>query len=143
MTAFANPPDDVLYDLLAGAGTIAVVGASANPARPSYGIFAMLKAAGYRVVPVNPTETVIQGEKAYPRLRDIPFPVDIVNVFRQPAAAPAIAAEAVSIGAKALWLQLGVVSAAAAETAADGGLTVVMDNCIAVTHRLLRVPQKG
>ena len=139
----SNPPDETLYDLLHAARVIAVVGASSNPDRSSHGIMHMLQEAGYRVVPVNPNETEVLGEKAYARLGDIPFPVDIVDVFRQSAATPPIADEAVAIGAKALWLQLGVANEDAAARAKAGGLAVVMDNCIGVTHRLLRVPRKG
>ena len=93
-----------------------------------------LKRHGYKIVPVNPKETEILGEKSYPSLKDIPFPVDVVDVFRRPDAVPAIARETVAIGAKALWLQFNVISPEAAKIAEDGGLTVVMDRCMKVEH---------
>lgn len=138
-----NPPDGVLYEILDRARTIAVVGASSNPARSSHGIMHQLLEAGYDVYPVNPNEAEVWGRKAYARLADVPVPVDIVNVFRQAEATPPIADEAVAIGAKTLWLQLGIVNEDAAARAAAGGLAVVMDNCIAVTRRLLAVPRRG
>src|SRR5690606_33849065 len=129
--------------ILDTARTIAVVGASSDPAKPSHGIFRMLQEFGYRVIPVNPREREVWGEKAYDKLADVPERIDIVNVFRQPAATPAIAAEAVAVGAGTLWLQLGIAHEEAAATAEAGGLNVVMDNCIAVTLRLLQVPRRG
>ena len=138
-----NPPSERLFEILNKARTIAVVGASANPDRSSYGIMHQLLEAGYDVYPVNPNETEILGRKVFARLEDIPVHIDIVNVFRQAAATPPIADEAVSIGAGTLWLQLGIVNEDAAARAAAGGLDVVMDNCIAVTRRLLAVPRKG
>ena len=137
-----NPPPERLFEILNRAKTIAVVGASANPDRSSHGIMQQLLEAGYDVYPVNPNETQILGRKVYARLVDIPVHIDIVNVFRQAAATPPIADEAVAIGAGALWLQLGIVNEDAAARAAAGGLAVVMDNCIAVTRRLLGVPRK-
>ncbi len=139
----ANPPDAKLYEILDKAKTIAVVGASSNPDRSSHGVMHQLLEAGYDVYPVNPNEAEVLGRKAYASLSDIPVPVDIVNVFRQASATPPIAAEAVAIGAKTLWLQLGIVNETAAATATIGGLNVVMDNCIAVTRRLLAVPRRG
>jgi predicted CoA-binding protein len=93
-----------------------------------------LQRHGYRVVPVNPRETEILGEKSYPSLKEIPFHVDIVDVFRAPAAVPAIAEEAVETGADALWLQFGVISPDGARMAEEGGLRVVMDRCLKVEH---------
>jgi predicted CoA-binding protein len=101
-----------------------------------------LQKAGYKVIPVNPRETEILGERSYPSLVDVPERIDIVDVFRRAEDTPGIADEAVTIGAKALWLQTGIVSEDAAARAAKGGLTVVMDACIGATHSLLRVPQK-
>jgi predicted CoA-binding protein len=101
-----------------------------------------LQHAGYRVIPVNPTETEILGERSYPSLVDVPERIDIVDVFRRAEDTPAIADEAVTIGAKVLWLQTGIVSEDAAERATKGGLTVVMDACIGATYSLLRVPRK-
>ena len=132
----ATPYQDprVITAVLRSARTVAVVGLSPDPLRASYFIGFYLQRHGYRVVPVNPKEREILGEPAYPSLRDIPFPVDVVNVFRRPAAVPEIAREAVAIGAKALWLQFGVISDEGARIAADGGLAVVMDRCMKVEH---------
>jgi predicted CoA-binding protein len=138
----SNPSDEELKQLLTDATTIAMVGASANPVKASYGIMRKLQRAGYRVIPVNPAETDILGERSYPSLVDIPERIDIVDVFRRAEDTPAIADEAVTIGAKALWLQTGIVSEDAAARAKAGGLTVVMDACIGATHTLLRVPKK-
>ena len=117
---------------LLGARTVAIVGLSPDPLRASYFIGYYLKRHGYKIVPVNPKEVL--GEKSYPTLKDIPFPVDVVDVFRRPDAVPGIAREAVAIGAKALWLQFNVISPEAAKIAEDGGLTVVMDRCMKVEH---------
>jgi uncharacterized protein len=116
------------------AKTIAIVGLSSNPLRASYFVGYYLKRHGYRVIPVNPREQEILGEKSYQSLLDVPEPVDIVNVFRIPAAVPAIAREAVTIGAGALWCQFGVISPEGAQLAEDGGLTVIMDRCLKVEH---------
>jgi predicted CoA-binding protein len=140
--AHANPSDQQLKQLLTDATTIAVVGASSNPDKASHGIMQKLQRAGYRVIPVNPRETEILGERSYPSLVDVPERIDIVDVFRRAEDTPAIADEAVTIGAKALWLQTGIVSEDAAARAAAGGLTVVMDACIGATHSLLRVAAK-
>ena len=128
---------NVVSEIIRSAKVIAVVGLSPKPDRPSHEVAAYLQAHGYQIVPVNPAETEILGEKSYPSLSDIPFSVDIVDVFRQPDAVPAIAEEAVKIGAKALWLQLGVISLEGATTAERGGLKVVMDRCLMVDHMAL------
>src|SRR4051812_29195321 len=141
--ANTNPTPDQLRDLLTGATTIAIAGASSNPERPAHGIMRKLQSMGYRVIPVNPGETMVLGEKAYPSLEAIPEKIDIVDVFRRAEATPAIADESVKVGAKALWLQLGIVNEDAAARAAAGGLTVVMDLCIGVEHSLLGVPKKA
>ena len=140
--AHANPPDQELKQLLTDATTIAVVGASSNPDKASHGIMQKLQHAGYRVIPVNPRETEILGERTYPSLVDVPERIDIVDVFRRAEDTPGIADEAVTIGAKALWLQSGIVSEDAAARGRAGGLTVVMDACIGATHSRLRVPKK-
>src|SRR4051812_48132258 len=140
--AHANPSDQQLKQLLTDATTIAVVGASSNPDKASHGIMQKLQRAGYRVIPVSPRETEILGERSYPSLVDVPERIDIVDVFRRAEDTPAIADEAVTIGAKALWLQTGIVSEDAAARAAAGGLIVVMDACIGATHSLLRVLKK-
>lgn len=137
--SFENPSDHDLRDLLTSATTIAVVGASSNPDKPSYGIMKRLQAAGYKVVPVNPRETEILGERSFPSLIDVPERIDIVDVFRRAEDTPTIADDAVTIGAKALWLQTGIVSDDAAERAHKGGLIVVMDACIGATHAMLGI----
>ena len=137
-----NPSDQELVQLLTDAATVAVVGASSNPDKASYGILQKLHQAGYRVIPVNPRETEILGERSYPSLVDVPERIDIVDVFRRAEEAPGIADEAVTIGAKALWLQSGIVSEDAAARAKAGGLIAVMDACIGSTHSLLRIPPK-
>jgi predicted CoA-binding protein len=137
-----NPSDEQVKKLLTDAHTIAIVGASANPERSSYGIMQKLQHAGYRVIPVNPRETEVLGEKAYASLAEIPEPVDIVDVFRRPEDTPPIASEAVSIGAKVLWLQSGIANEEAADRAIAGGLTVVMDECLGTMHSILRVANK-
>ena len=116
------------------AKTIAVVGLSPNELRASYFVGYYLKRHGYRVVPVNPREAEILGEKSFKSLSDIPGTIDVVNVFRAPDVLPGIAREAVAIGAGALWCQFGVINAEGAQIAAAGGLAVVMDRCIKVEH---------
>lgn len=137
------PSDDELRKILVDAKTIAIVGASNNPSRPSHGIMKHLLHAGYRVIPVNPGETEVLGQRAVASLADITEPVDIVDVFRKPEDTPAIADEAVKLGAKTLWLQLGIANEEAAVRALRGGLTVVMDTCIGATHRRLQIPRKS
>ena len=137
-----TPSDSELRALLTEASTIAIFGASSRPERPSHGIMRKLQRAGYRVIPVNPNETSVLGEKAYATLDDVPERVDIVDVFRRPENAPAIAEAAVRAGAKVLWLQSGIVNEEAARIARAGGLTVVMDACLGVVHTVLQVPAK-
>jgi hypothetical protein len=122
-------------NLLRTCKTIAVVGLSGNRWRPSYGVSEYMQSAGYRIVPVNPQETEVLGEKAFARLEDIPFPVDLVNVFRQPRFVPEIVESAIRIGAKGVWMQEGVVHEEAAERARAAGLEVVMDRCILKEHQ--------
>lgn len=124
----------VIRATLLGARTVAIVGLSPDPLRPSNFIGFYLQRHGYRIVPVNPKETEILGQPSFKRLTEIPFPVDVVDVFRKPDAVPDLARDAVAIGAKAIWLQFGVVSPAGATIAEDGGLDVVMDRCIKVEH---------
>lgn len=137
-----NPSDDQIRQILTDATTIAVVGASSNPDRPSYGIMERLQRAGYTVIPVNPRETEILGERVYPSLAEIPVPIDIVDVFRRSEDTPPIADEAVRAGAKTLWLQTGISNDDAAARATAGGLHVVMDSCMATMMAVLRVPAK-
>lgn len=122
-------------ELLQGARTIAVVGLSSKRARPSYGVSEYMQQAGYRIIPVNPNETEVLNERAYPDLDSIREPVDIVNVFRRSEFVPDIVDAAIRIRAKAIWLQEGVVHEAAAEKARQAGLAVVMDRCILKEHR--------
>ena len=136
---YQNPTDDELRALLTGAHTIAMIGASSKPDRPSHGVMKILLHAGFHVIPVTPREEVVLGQKAYAALADIPEPVDIVDVFRRAEDTPPIADDAVKIGAKALWLQLGISNDEAAARARAGGLTVVMDKCIGQTTSRLGI----
>ena len=120
--------------LLHHAKTIAIVGLSSNPLRASYFVGYYLQRHGYRVVPVNPRETEILGEKSYKSLLDVPGHIDIVNVFRAPDALPAIATDAVKIGAGCVWCQFGVINEEGARIAEAGGVPVVMDRCLKVEH---------
>lgn len=115
--------------------TIAVVGLSADPDKPSHEVAAYLQSRGYRIVPVNPKGGTILGEAVWPDLAAIPFPVDVVDVFRPQAACPDVARQAVAIGARFLWLQQGIVSEEAACIARAGGLGVVMDRCMLIEHQ--------
>jgi len=141
--AHTNPGNDQLRQLLTSAATIAIVGASGNPDKASYGIMQKLQHDGYKVIPVNPKEPEILGERAYPSLLDVPEKIDIVDVFRRAEDTPAIADDAVKIGAKALWLQSGISNEEAARRGEAGGLQVVMDACIGATHSMLRIPPKS
>jgi len=124
----------VIQRLLRETRTVAVVGLSTDPQRASWFVANYLKGEGYRVIPVNPKARTILGERAYPDLASIPEPVDLVDVFRNPAECPDIARQAVAIRAKALWLQLRIVSLEAAQFAAAAGLAVVMDRCVKMEH---------
>lgn len=126
---------EVIERLVRESRTVAVVGLSANPQRPSHGVARYLVRSGLRVFPVNPALTTWEGLKVHPSVADLPEPVDIVDVFRRPEHVPVIAREAVEAGAGALWLQLGVLSEEGATIAEQGGLDVVMDRCLAVEHR--------
>ncbi len=129
---------DAVAQILQSAKTIAVVGLSSNPMRASYGVAEYLKTAGYRIIPVNPNETEVLGEKAYARLEDIPEQVDIVDVFRRAEEVPAVAESAIRIGAKVLWMQLGIENGGAAERARAAGLVVVENACLLVEHKRRR-----
>lgn len=124
----------VIAGTLRSARTVAIVGLSADPLRPSNFIGFYLQRHGYRVIPVNPREREVLGETSYPSLRDVPTGIDVVDVFRRPDAVPDIARDAVAVGARTLWLQFGVISPEGARIAADGGLRVVMDRCMKVEH---------
>lgn len=132
-----NPPDEVLRELLRTSSTIAVVGCSPKPERTSHQIAKAMQGRGYRIVPVHPAGGTILGETVYASLSEIPFPVDIVDVFRRSEEVLPVAEEAVRIGARALWLQQGVINDAAVQVARGGGLIAVQDACLAVLHRLL------
>ena len=125
---------NVIREILHTARTIAIVGLSSNTLRPSNYVGFYLQRHGYRVVPVNPNEREALGEQAYPSLADVPFPIDVVDVFRASQFVPGIAEQAVAVGARALWLQFGVISVAGAKIAQQGGLKVVMDRCMKVEH---------
>ena len=129
---------DELRDILKTTKTIAVVGLSDKPDRPSHTIPAYLQRQGYRIIPVNPNLSEVLGEKAYASLKDIPEPVDVVEIFRRAEDVPPIVEDAITIGAKVVWMQLGIVNEEAAARARAAGLTVVMDTCMGATHRRLR-----
>ena len=134
-----NPADDAIRAILTSSRTIALVGASSKPDRPSHGIMKGLLKDGFHVIPVSPRETEVLGQKAYATLADIPETVDIVDVFRRAEDTPPIADEAVKIKAKVLWLQLGISNDDAAARATAGGLTTVMDLCIGETIKRLGI----
>jgi predicted CoA-binding protein len=125
---------DPISQILKNGRTIAVVGLSSRRHRPSYGVSEYMQSAGYRIIPVNPGETEVLGEKCYARLEDIPEPVDIVDIFRRSEFVPAIVDSAIRIGAAAVWMQEGVVHPEAAELARRAGLAVVMNTCILKEH---------
>jgi uncharacterized protein len=128
---------DRIADILKKAKTIAIVGLSPSPFRPSYGVAAYLQTHGYRIIPVNPQVTEVLGEKSYRSLRDIPEKVDIVNIFRRPENVPQVVEDAIATKAPVVWMQEGVIHEKAAEKARRAGLFVVMDLCILKEHRYL------
>ena len=125
-------------ELLRNSHVIAVVGLSGKRFRPSYGVSEYMKSAGYRIIPVNPNEQQVLGETSYPSLDDVPDPVDIVDIFRRSEFVPDIVEAAIRKGARAIWMQEGVIHDAAAERARQAGLEVVMDRCILKEHRRIR-----
>lgn len=127
-----NSPEAIAQGL--AAKTIAVVGLSSDPTRPSLEVAQYLQEQGYRIIPVNPTEESVLGEVAYPSLRDVPVKVDVVDIFRKPEAVPAIVEDAIAAGASLIWMQLGIVNEEAAQRALDAGIAVVMDHCMKIEH---------
>jgi predicted CoA-binding protein len=132
-TAFATTSFERLR-ILQRYRRIAMVGLSSNPYRPSHFAAVYMLAEGYEVFPVNPREREILGRPSYPSLHEVPGPVEIVDIFRDPAAVPSIVEEAIAVGAKVVWMQLGVINEAAAQRARDAGLQVVMDACVKIEH---------
>ncbi|MBI2680687.1 MAG: CoA-binding protein [Candidatus Solibacter usitatus] len=131
------------FDIIRNTSTIAVVGLSSKRYRPSYGVAEYMQRAGYRIIPVNPHETEVLGEKCYATLEDVPVPVDMVDIFRRSEFVPDIVAAAIRIGARSIWMQEGVIHEQAAQTARDAGLAVVMDRCILKDHRRMTIRQKA
>lgn len=129
--------DAELRNILKSARTVASVGVSANPQRPSYGIFQYLVEAGYQMLPVNPTTPEVMGKHTYPDLASIPVRIDVVQVFRKSEDVPPVVEQAIQAGAKVVWMQEGVVNAQAAKQAEEAGLKVVMDRCMRNTHQRL------
>jgi predicted CoA-binding protein len=126
---------DAILELLKKYKSIAVVGLSSNPMRPSFGVTEYMQGAGYRIIPVNPNETEVLGEKSYARLEDVPERIEIVNVFRRAEGVPPVVESAIRVGAKVVWMQSGIENEEAAEKARAAGLVVVEDACILVEHR--------
>jgi predicted CoA-binding protein len=129
-----NDPE-VIHSQLENAKTIAVIGLSDNPQKPSHYVSAYMQEQGYKILPVNPSLTEVLGERCYPSLTDLPVKPDVVNVFRVPSFIPAIVDEMLELGLRDLWVQQGIVNLEAAARAEEGGIRVVMDRCIMVEHR--------
>jgi predicted CoA-binding protein len=132
---FAHAGTDVILEILKTWKTIAVVGLSSNPMRPSYGVTEYMQSVGYRIIPVNPNETEVLGEKSYARLEDVPVKIDIVDIFRRAENVPPVVESAIRIGAKVVWMQHGIENEEAAEKARAAGLVAIEDACILVEHR--------
>src|SRR5216683_1521670 len=130
-----HPGADTILEILKKYKTIAVVGLSSNPMRPSFGVTEYMQGEGYRIIPVNPNEREVLGEKSYARLEDVPEKIDIVNIFRRAEEVVLVVESAIRVGAKVVWMQLGIESDAAAEKARAAGLVVIEDACIRVEHR--------
>src|SRR3984893_6825433 len=129
---------DAIGDILKNYKTIAVVGLSSNPRRPSFSVTQYIQSAGYRIIPVNPNETEVLGEKSYPRLEDIPKSqhIEIVDIFRRSEHIPPVVDSAIAVGAQVIWIQQGIENQTAAAKAHAAGLFVVEDACILIEHRL-------
>ena len=126
---------DPIADILKKAKTIAVVGLSPSPLRPSHGVSAYMQAHGYRIIPVNPRVNVVLGEKSYSSIAEVPEKIDVVNIFRRPDAVPEIVDQAIQLKVPTIWMQETVVNDAAAQRARASGIFVVMDRCILKEHR--------
>src|SRR5437773_4360637 len=131
----AQSGGDPIAGILKKCKTIAVVGLSSNPMRPSHEVTEYMQRAGYRIIPVNPNETEVLGEKSYARLEDVPGKIDVVNILRRPEEVPPVVESAIRIGAPVVWMQLGIENEEAAAKAGAAGLVVVEDACILVEHR--------
>jgi len=134
MTNDVPTSSDSILEVLKTSKTIAVVGLSSRRMRPSYGVAEYMQSAGYRIIPVNPNETEVLGEKSYMRLEDVPEPIDIVDIFRRSEYVPGIVESAIRVGARAVWMQEGVFHPAAAERGRQAGLFVIEDSCILKEH---------
>ncbi len=129
---------DPIFEILKRYHAVGVVGLSSNVARPSYGVSAYMQSSGYRIIPVNPNEREVLGEKSYARLEEVPERVEIVDIFRRPKEVPAVVDSAIGIGAKVVWMQLGIEHQESAEKGRAAGVIVVMDACILVEHQRRR-----
>jgi predicted CoA-binding protein len=134
----AAPSVDPIFNILTKYKTIAVVGLSSNPTRPSYGVTEYMQGSGYQIIPVNPNETDVLGEPSYASLDEVPQKIEIVDIFRRPEEVPPVVDAAIRAGAKVIWMQQGIANEAAAEKARAAGITVVMDACILVEHKRRR-----
>lgn len=134
----AQAGDDPILEILRRYKTIAVVGLSSDETRPSHGVAEYLQRVGYRIIPVNPNEREVLGEKSYAKLEEVPEKIDIVDIFRCPEEVAPVVDGAIRIGAKVIWMQLGVVNEVAAEKAGAAGLTVIMEACLLVEHKRRR-----
>lgn len=130
-----NCAPDPILEILKKYRIIAVVGLSSNPMRPSFEVSEYIQSAGYKIIPVNPNEKEVLGEKSFARLEDVPEKIEIVDVFRRAEEVPAVVESAIKIGAKVVWMQLGIENAEAGERARAAGLIVVEDACILMEHR--------
>jgi len=137
-----NAAADPIVEILEQSKTIAVVGLSSNPSRASYEVTEYMQSVGYKIIPVNPNETEVLGEKSYARLEDVPEKIEIVDVFRRAEDVPPVVESAIRVGARVVWMQLGIENAEAAERARAAGLIVVEDACVLVEHRR-RVKKRG
>lgn len=134
----SNSSTDPIADILRASKAITVVGLSSNPARPSHQVSAYMQSAGYHIIPVNPNEREVLGEKSFPRLEDVPGPIDIVDIFRRSEDVAPVVDSAIAMGAKVVWLQLGIEDPVACEKARAAGLTVIENACMLVEHKKRR-----